>query len=819
MTYRVSETPAGGVGISTSLSGIALSSPWSRRPSDASEAGIGGLPLLQTLAASLRGTAADSAAQAWISAARERTHSPENGFSALSRSDQGAIRGALGEAALNEFLSLSGEHDPNFRAEAILQFGARHERSRPALAFGLYSLVEHSTAEAALLSQARSRIAVLRGGGSLGQQFEFTGGQLAEQILDPSLLAGMTVAGWTFQSVRLAGLTHFAARSGVPLWRVGAGARALAWGGAFALEFPAFTLSVRGLREALGHPQDWSGDAVSRDLLLSGISLLALKGAGLGTQSALRRWRISDSSPAWTARLTRTLLPQAGMFTGILGAHALEGAAGLRPPSDGRSAVVQSLATLLHFNVSAHLLRGMPLAGFDRMAAEGEIRGRSLTQSFSDLWNVPGGFGLRSLAPAGASGLRIFRPAAEVPPGGQLMQMSAHGAEPPVGTNGNGSNGSSGGNGHRSVSEIKDLLDQAEASINPMTMSSIRRRLWGGIIAETHPEVLSGLESVRHRVSEDPLRKGDLPFLDDIQVELHRIRDIIRWDGQPPIEGTRYFPSAETWEVQRFLTFYYKGVNTLVNYLDGTAPANEPLNNFRYGLSWLRQALNIRDPAEGTPSIRPGDFPYIRTDNGSFRLPDGRLSIVVLGDEMGARTRELATQGHRVILIDPSLRVLQFAQLRTQRWETETRAKGDLTHDVLTHFVQGDWRETRADGDLVEAYYPSQLAMLPARSTPEARRAELINFLEGGLLTKLVTRGSGFILSDQHDAVADLGELIRTHSRLQLLEMVHGTTRLPLRGGRAVTAEEGEELISWLVFRRKAGDTVPPPFLTDQATP
>ena len=102
------------------------------------------------------------------------------------------------------------------------------------------------------------------------------------------------------------------------------------------------------------------------------------------------------------------------------------------------------------------------------------------------------------------------------------------------------------------------------------------------------------------------------------------------------------------------------------------------------------------------------------------------------------------------------------------------------------------------------------MTALSARSQP-SRQDQLARFLNEVVGVKLARRGSAAILTDQHEALEDLAELIQQDPTLSLLEVSQRSTRLPLRGGKAVLTEDGEALASWLVYRRRSLSSFPPP--------
>lgn len=753
-----------------------------------------------------------------------------NPFIALSRRREGArVERDTQARAISQFLaqpfaanlaaadrrtleSLAGETNAEIFNESLLTFGRTQEAGgRLEAAAAVYAAVEAGAPNEALRNRARECSRVLHGGGSFGNQVEFAGRQLADQATNPVMLAGMGIAGLTFETVRLGVLSRLAV-SPASWYSAGAGARVLAWSAGFAAEVPAFAFSIRGIRQALGHSQDWSGDAVGRELLSAALTLFALKVSGLGARSALARISGSEAASGWVLNASRSLLPQAAMFTGIWGAHHLETNLGLREATDARSALVQSLATLLQFNVSGRLLGGLTgpgyanyLNGLDARARAFTPRGPSAGRPWGFSPDPAFALGLKPLAMMGGEGPREAL--------GLTMAMSSSESGRPSGSGFPGSSEppASEGNAHDALFQrVKTQIDLSDRDITRLQMSKNAAASWGPTMRRAVQNILPLIGFIRENALTDPSLAATIPYLEDIIMELRSIEEHLDFGSLASRRGKVYFPQGETPEVQRFLTNIYRFNNTFMNYLDHNQSLTPALNHVRYAHNWLRVALNILDHSPQGRARRASDFPYVKTENGVFELPQSLLNVVVLGDEFGSRTADLAIRGHQVIHIDPNLNNLRMAQLALRRWEREGRADGRVTREVQVHYVHGDLQATRHDADLVEAYYPPVLENISPRSAP-TRRAELQQFLDDYLNNKLAPRGSGFLLTERDDIVEDLVSLISESSQMYLLDSGRRTVFPPLLGGRAATAEKGEELVSWIVYRKRTPTTIPPP--------
>lgn len=250
-----------------------------------------------------------------------------------------------------ELDSLICESDAELRDEALLAFAARQEASaHPELAGEIFSeIAQHSEFEA-LRGRARSRLEILQGGGPVGARAFFLLRGLAQQSSDPVMIGSMLAAGTVFRMTRLATLSRLSSASTSNILTRGFGARAISGLAGFALEAPTFSLAGRLGHEALGRSQDWSSEALRRDLASSYLVLGAMKATGWASSASYRRL-LGPSSQG----LGAALFHQGGMLSGILLGHGLEEGVGLLAPQSGANTLIESLAMLLQFNVAGRL--------------------------------------------------------------------------------------------------------------------------------------------------------------------------------------------------------------------------------------------------------------------------------------------------------------------------------------------------------------------------------------------------------------------------------------------------------------------------------
>ncbi len=282
-------------------------------------------------------------------------------LAALPAAERQALERRLGPAALSELLALAGESDARLFFESLLQFGARQEAAnRLDLATVIYGLVQ-SQAEGPLGQRAGQRLDAVLGRGAGGARTEFLLRRLAHEASEPTALFAMGAAGTAFRLTRLATLSRLAATPAGNFLTRGFGARAAASLTGFAVEATVFPLAGRAANEALGRSQDWSAQALRRDIASSFLVLGGLKLSGWAAGAAFNRLHGINPLTGQAQRLTgfagfsQRVIPQAGMLGGILLGHGLEERLGLREHVDGATTMVDSLAMLLQFNVAGRL--------------------------------------------------------------------------------------------------------------------------------------------------------------------------------------------------------------------------------------------------------------------------------------------------------------------------------------------------------------------------------------------------------------------------------------------------------------------------------
>jgi len=268
----------------------------------------------------------------------------QKAWKALSRQRQDKIKKALGPLAFQGLLALTEQSNPQLFYSGLYRLGSHWEGQRQyALAKVLYSLLIQIPQAGTWGKRARERLDLLKGRGKLGDRLEMLGREFFHELMDPSLLIGMGVAQGVFR-----GVSRFALKR---LGNLSLGSRGLAWTLGLSAEVPSFSLTVRGFRELQGLSQNWSREALGRDLFHTGLMLFSLKSMGALGTAAMGGMKGSAAFSNRFLRFSEKALPQAAMLTGILGANYLSTEFRLKGPSSPDKVLLESLTTLLHFNL------------------------------------------------------------------------------------------------------------------------------------------------------------------------------------------------------------------------------------------------------------------------------------------------------------------------------------------------------------------------------------------------------------------------------------------------------------------------------------
>jgi len=212
-----------------------------------------------------------------------------------------------------------------------------------------------------LAKRADTQLQLLMGKGPLGLRLERQLSHFAKDLFNPISLISMVAGGLAYGAVRLGTFARLARVSQATFWSRGLGAHLLASTVGFGAEVSAFVGTGRGLRHLAGIQQDWSAQALAREVGGAALMLGALKTTGAGSKFLLGRMPTNIQKAAWTPgwtlkRAPYVLVPQTAMLFGIMAAHKTEEALGWRPTGDGAGLLLKSLVTLVHFNALGKIL-------------------------------------------------------------------------------------------------------------------------------------------------------------------------------------------------------------------------------------------------------------------------------------------------------------------------------------------------------------------------------------------------------------------------------------------------------------------------------
>lgn len=436
-----------------------------------------------------------------------------------------------GESNLRSLDSLQRESDSGLFAESLLNLAlglVREDRLEAAQLVFTYLAERPDAAHPDLARRARRELDAIQGRGELGPRLEFLARRFTREVTRPEMLAGMAVASTVFQLSRVALLARLSSTPSLGLLSRGLGARAVAGLGAYALEAPAFALTVWGSRIALGDPTA-SATPFSHELFGSYLTLGGLKLFGALGRGAVG---LAGAGP-----VSRALIPQVSTYFGIVAGHRLEQWAGLRPHLSGDTLWADSLVTLLQFHVGgrlAHQLGGPRLAAWQRQL---ELQGERLAEGAGPVLGFPPPMALTP-AFAGARILSSSRPAEDIRPGLVFMMQGGENGGPLRGERGPGRNGGRRASvplGERNTFQIVEELVRCRNRIrrrgveDPSLWQLMRRKLDEGAIPAERAEELQWAVYSRSLFENSPILQREFrgetaPNFDSVALRLHELR-------------------------------------------------------------------------------------------------------------------------------------------------------------------------------------------------------------------------------------------------------------------------------------------------------
>lgn len=257
-----------------------------------------------------------------------------------------AIQKQFGKENLPLVQSLLKEPNTELFLQGLWKLGLLLEsQDRLASAGHIYSAIAQAS-DSPLGKCASRRLEALQGTGGGSSRLEILQQRFLQDAADPAALLTMGIAGAAFRVTRLGVMSRLRCLPSAGLLSRGLGLRAASAGAGFLAETVSFTTVGRALREsnpaAPDFPREWASGA---------LMLGALKVMG-GASGLVQGSRIRSG-------LFPKVLPQIGMFGGILLGNQLQVALGLKAPQQGATAFFDAAATLLQFNVAGHLAKGV----------------------------------------------------------------------------------------------------------------------------------------------------------------------------------------------------------------------------------------------------------------------------------------------------------------------------------------------------------------------------------------------------------------------------------------------------------------------------
>lgn len=361
-------------------------------------------------------------------------------YRALSKNEQNRLEEKIGRQELKEIFSLSLETDEVLFWNQSLHLAQRlvaEDRLNPAV--GILGRLAQDKGEvpSEIQQKAEKEFNAVIGKGSAIHRLEFLTSRLVKDATDYKMIIPMFAGSMVYQIFRAGALSRLALVKNARWFNQGFAPRFISGAVGFTAEVPTFSLTSQGLRQLAGEPVGPMG----QELFGAGITLGFLKGFGFLGHGGFNRLHGINEMGTLTrleglAKISRPLIPQAAMFTGLLMANGLETKIGLRPQMDGETMITDTLSSLFALGIGSHLghrALNTNFTGFEayhkHLARQARIDQRGLKLSKS--WKLP-------------NGQSPFRPALVAvgisPPGKEpiMSGLKSLGTSYMVGENGNG---------------------------------------------------------------------------------------------------------------------------------------------------------------------------------------------------------------------------------------------------------------------------------------------------------------------------------------------------------------------------------------------
>ncbi len=267
---------------------------------------------------------------------------------------------AVGADTLRSLVNLSEESDREIFYQDLLNLGtglAAQEREAVAVPVLAFLSAGPEGISTPLRQRADQEFQALLGQGPLGGRLEVMSRRLMHEATDWRVIVPMMAGSTVYQLGRTASLARFGNPLSKAWYARGLGLRGLAGTIGYTGEVLTFANLSRGLRQATGDPVGPYGEEMASAALTLGL----LKASGfifhrmsfwahgmdeLGHATRLAPWQ----------RVSSTVMPQLGIFSGLMAARGLESWVGWQAPiTDGGALITETLGTMFALSVGTRL--------------------------------------------------------------------------------------------------------------------------------------------------------------------------------------------------------------------------------------------------------------------------------------------------------------------------------------------------------------------------------------------------------------------------------------------------------------------------------
>lgn len=272
----------------------------------------------------------------------------------------------LSEAEADELRSLGEEGDADIFWTDLIRLGSKLEaRDKLGAALPIFGLAAASAPEE-FQRKAQIRLDAIEGRGAIGGRVEFHLRRFARDAFSPEMILPMMAGSAVYGLSKGLALGRFAGATNPLWWMRGAAGRFSAASLGYVAEVPAFVIASRAMRI---HSPSGNDVGFGQELAGAALTLGLLKTTGALAQSGLQRYWGPQASPG-----LRFAAEQASMFVGLASAHALEEGFGVRPHSEGATALTDILSSMVSLGIGSKLGQRLLGSGHELRSREFQTR-------------------------------------------------------------------------------------------------------------------------------------------------------------------------------------------------------------------------------------------------------------------------------------------------------------------------------------------------------------------------------------------------------------------------------------------------------------